>query len=313
MKVVIKPLGYARLAARPLSTPTVAARDAAAAAPPPSTLLGLLGALAGVTTQCPGDGPEAAERQLVLLAEVLGVKRIWGPLVEIDGALYAPGAALLYRIEPKGAAAKPVDFRQLHVVRRIGLALGPHKTAAPGYLYSATYVAERAAYIYYVEAQKLEEEIASMYHIETQKPVKAIARLGGEGRLAAVEIQDGQLPIQPPSRVDGRALVISPLLAREGKLPDCLKPLGTLKKERDCFEPDHKVKLVQWGLGFSEVCRERRPMYPALPPGTVVEARGCRGNEGYLAELGYGALLPIQLENCGTRQTPPRDCTASIP
>ncbi|AET32457.1 CRISPR-associated protein [Pyrobaculum ferrireducens] len=298
MKVVIKPLGYARLAARPLSTPTVAARDAAAAAPPPSTLLGLLGALAGVTTQCPGNGPEAAERQLEQLAEVLGVKRIWGPLVEIDGALYAPGAALLYQIEPKGAAAKPVDVRQLHVVRRIGLALGPHKTAAPGYLYSATYVAERAAYIYYVEARGLK---------------RGVARLGGEGRLATVEIQDGQLPIPPPSQIDGTALVISPLLAPEGKLPDCLKPLGTLKKEKDRFEPDHKVKLVQWGLGFSEVCRERRPMYPALPPGTVVEARGCRGNEGYLAELGYGALLPIQLENCGTRQTPPRDCTASIP
>jgi hypothetical protein len=293
MKVVIRPLGYARLAARPLSTPTVAARDAAAAAPPPSTLLGLLGALAGVAMQCPGNGPEAAESQLKQLAEALGVGRIWGPLVEIDGALHVPGTDRLYRIEPSGAVAKPVDVRQLHVVRRIGLALGPHKTAAPGYLYSATYVAERAAYMYYVEAQKLEEEIASMYHVETQKPVKAIARLGGEGRLAAVEIQDGPLPIQPP--IDGTALVISPLLAPDGQLPDCLKPLGTLKEGRRGVEKDHKVKLIQWGLGFSEVCRERRPMYPALPPGTVVEARGGGSNEGYLAELGYGALLPIEL------------------
>ncbi|MGC8584457.1 MAG: CRISPR-associated protein [Thermoproteus sp.] len=281
MKVVIRPLGYARLAARPPSTPTVAARDAAAAAPPPSTLLGLLGALAGVTMQCPGNGPEAAESQLKQLAEALGVGRIWGPLVEIDGALHVPGTDRLYRIEPSGAVAKPVGIRELRVVRRIGLALRPDKTAALGYLYSATYVAERAAYIYHVEARGLKGG--------------GLARLGGEGRLAAVEIQDGPLPIQPPSRVDGTALVISPLLAPDGQLPDCLKPLGTLKEGRRGVEKDHKVKLIQWGLGFSEVCRERRPMYPALPPGTVVEARGCGSNEGYLAELGYGALLPIEL------------------
>lgn len=273
MKVVIKPLGYARIAARPLSTPSVAARDEVAAAPPPSTMLGMLGALKGIVAQCPGPGPQGAERQLVELAEALGVRGVWGPLVEIDGVLHAPGIDALYAIREG-----KIEKRGISVVRRVGLALGAFKTAAPGFLYTATYVAERAKYIYYIDADGL---------------AGGVARLGGEGRLALVEVEEGEPDV--PQQITGKALVITPLLIPEGRPPQCLKPLGALEGRGGEAELAPKVKIVQWGLGFSEVCRERRPMYPAIAPGTVVEAANCGRNEGYLAELGYGALMPLKI------------------
>ncbi|MCX8137568.1 CRISPR-associated protein [Pyrobaculum aerophilum] len=275
MRVVIKPLGYARIASRPLSTPSVAAKDEAVAAPPPSTVLGMLGALAGVRAECPGGGPAGAELQLVMLKETLGVKSVWGPLVEIDGVLHAPGLDALYIIKMDNAA-RAVGKRAVSVVRRVGLALGPNKTAAPGYLYSAIYVAEKAKYIYYIDAEGLRG---------------GLARLGGEGRMAVVEIEEASAGV--PEVVNGRALVLTPVLMPEGELPNCIKPLGVLEEGGGGLELVPKVRVIQWGLGFSEVCKERRPMYPALAPGTVVEARGCKKNVGYLAELGYGALLPL--------------------
>ncbi|WP_231818653.1 hypothetical protein [Thermoproteus tenax] len=77
----------------------------------------------------------------------------------------------------------------------------------------------------------------------------------------------------------------------DGELPPYLEliPEGQCPAEGLC-----KARAVQWGLGFSEVCRERRPMYPALPPGTVLRARGCPRNVGYLAELGFGSLAELR-------------------
>ncbi|ABP50697.1 MULTISPECIES: type III-B CRISPR module-associated Cmr3 family protein [Pyrobaculum] len=271
MKVVIKPLGYARIAARPPSTPSIAARDEATAAPPPSTVLGMLGALKGIVAQCPGPGPQGAERQLVELAQALGVRSVWGPLVEIDGVLHAPGLDSLYAV--KGGR---VERRAISTIRRVGLALSAFKTAAPGFLYTATYVAEKAKYIYYIDADGLRG---------------GVARLGGEGRLALVEVEEGEADI--PEEITGRAILLTPLLIPEGRPPQCLRPLGVFEERGGAVEIAPKVRVVQWGLGFSEVCRERRPMYPAIAPGTVVEATRCGRNVGYLAELGYGALMPL--------------------
>jgi len=280
MKITVAPLGYARIATRTLSTPAVAARDEATAAPPPSTLLGILGALNNIEMSCPGQTPEGAEKQLTELAKRLGIRRIWGPLIEIRDKRYAPGLHELYQIELTSSGAAILDVRELRTLRRIGLALRPDKTAEPGHLYSATFVAE--------------EHIRYIYYVDVEKGLRGgVARLGGEGRLAKVEAEQSDL--EPPEQVNGHALILTPLLAPGNELPSCIKPIGTLAKTGNRIEVAPKVKIVQWGLGFSEVCRERRPMYPALPPGTIVEARNCRSNEGYLAELGYGALLPTKI------------------
>ena len=72
------------------------------------------------------------------------------------------------------------------------------------------------------------------------------------------------------------------------------EPLGLLDyDQRGGWGLSHKVPVVQWGLGFSEVCRERRPLYLAL--GVVVALKRPSIGEGYLSELGYGSVLPLKI------------------
>jgi CRISPR/Cas system-associated protein Csx1 len=90
-------------------------------------------------------------------------------------------------------------------------------------------------------------------------------------------------------------MLITPLLMPNTTPPQCIEPLGTINTEGK-IEP--KIKVIQWGLGFSEVHKERRPMYPALPPGTIVKiTNNCLTNNwpttGYLHQLGYGALINL--------------------
>ncbi len=279
VRVVVRPLGPARVAARPLSSPGVVARDRAWPAPPPSTLLGALGSLKGVVMQCPDaqTSTERAEKQLKALAEALGVRRIWGPLIVAEGRTYVQiGDDVLAELRPGGGLG---ERRGVKTVRRIGLALGEGKTAIPGLLYAATYLAESAEFVYYVDAE------VSLKG--------GLAKLGGEGRLALVEIKEEKPPVEA---AEGTALVISPLLMPEGRPPDGVEPLGLLDYDRrGGWGLSHKVPVVQWGLGFSEVCRERRPLYPALAPGVVVALKRPSIGEGYLSELGYGSVLPLKI------------------
>lgn len=277
-RIVIEPLGPIRAAARPAPSLGVAAVDKPSPFPPPSTVLGALGALNGVTAECPSGGsPTArAERQLVELAEELGVEMMWGPLIEVEGKLHvAVGDDELAEADFGGAAARLLGRRRIKIARRIGLALGVYKTALPGYLYAASFIAERAKFIYYI---KTDRELRG-----------GLVRFGGEGRLALVKIEEGEPPVRPAS---GIALVISPLLMPEGELPQSARPLGSLKYDGG-WRRNAKIPVVQWGLGFSEVCRERRPMYPALPPGTLLWLDKESYGEGHLSRLGYGSLLPL--------------------
>jgi len=282
----ITPIGPARFGIRHLSTPAVASRDDVWIAPPPSTVLGALGALLGVRVDCGrcGGGDfecrAAAERSLLELADKLGVRGMWGPLVRAGGRVGVP--ALDFVLYPDSMTAERVEK-----VSRVGLALTENKTAAPGYLYRATFLRARGlTYIYYIDGD-----------LGPFRP--RVVRLGGEGRAAlveAVEVKPGVMP----EAVSGHAVLITPLLMPDGELPRCAKPLGAyeLKPAEEggralAVRLERKVRVVQWGLGFSEACRERRPMYPALPPGTAVEAHDCPAAVGHMARLGYGALLPL--------------------
>jgi len=268
----IIPLGPARFGIRHVSTPAVASRDDAWIAPPPSTVLGAIGELLGVKIscrECPNCNTQAAEETLIEAARQLGIRMIWGPLVAKGGKLGIPTLDFIYYLD---GAAEMIEKRT-----RLGLALTEQKTARPGHLYRATYVYPRnVTYVYYIDG------------LTPFKP--KTVRLGGEGRSALVEAVETDA--RPPRQIAGTAALITPLLAPDSEIPPCLKPVGTLKANGDV---DSKVKIIQWGLGFSEVCRERRPMYPALPPGTVVEAKDCSPTTGYMAQTGYGALHPITL------------------
>lgn len=50
--------------------------------------------------------------------------------------------------------------------------------------------------------------------------------------------------------------------------------------------------VADFGLGFSEVCRLRRPLLKALPSGTVLRLKSwCRARAvGLLSQLGYGSI-----------------------
>ncbi|MCC6020262.1 MAG: CRISPR-associated protein [Thermoproteaceae archaeon] len=287
----ITPIGPARFGIRHLSTPAVASRDDVWIAPPPSTVLGALGALLGARVDCGrcGSGDfecraAAAERSLLELADQLGVRKMWGPLVRAGGRIGVP--ALDFVLYPDSMTAERVEK-----VSRVGLALTENKTAAPGYLYRATFLRARGlTYIYYIDGD-----------LGPFRP--RVVRLGGEGRAAlveAVEVKE-RPPGVMPEAVSGHAVLITPLLMPDGELPRCVKPLGAyeLKPAEEggrapAVRLERKVRVVQWGLGFSEACRERRPIYPALPPGTAVEAGDCPAAVGYMARLGYGALYPMR-------------------
>jgi len=87
-------------------------------------------------------------------------------------------------------------------------------------------------------------------------------------------------------------VLLTPLLIPDGELPPCIKSVrGLIRPGEEDEGP--KVRVVQWGLGFSEVCKERRPMYPALPPGTEVEVEDCDPSQFFLGDLGYGALAKL--------------------
>ncbi|ABO08707.1 type III-B CRISPR module-associated Cmr3 family protein [Pyrobaculum calidifontis] len=276
--VRIRPLGPTHYGTRPLSTPGTVTRDDVWIVPQPSTLLGALGYLAGVKIDCPGKGPEGALAALREVAKALGVRRVWGPLAVVRrGSEVLVGAAAegwikthMWAPRERGEAAGGVPVAKFS---RIGLMLTEHKTAAQGYLYRATYYAP----------------VEAVYFIDADVVPTGLVRLGGEGRLAAVEA-DPELrpdPYLPPK--SGAAVLLTPLLMPEGELPSCIRAVRGLEQPGE--EP--KVKVVQWGLGFSEVCRERRPMYPALPPGTEVEVENCDQSQFFLGELGYGALARL--------------------
>ncbi len=272
--VKIRPLGPTHYGTRPLSTPGTVARDSAWIVPQPSTLLGALGSLAGVRIQCPEKSPRGALEALRAVARELGVRRIWGPLAVLrrtTDATTVVGAAAESWIKTQMGRGGELVGR----LTRIGLALTDLKTAARGYLYKATYYAP----------------VEAIYFIDADKVPTGVVRLGGEGRLAVVEGDELRPdPYLPPQR--GPAVLLTPLLLPNGKLSPCIKSVkGLIDPRKEKEGP--KVRVVQWGLGFSEVCRERRPTYPALPPGTEVEVEDCDPSQLFLGDLGYGALASL--------------------
>jgi hypothetical protein len=80
--IEITPLGPTHFGIRGLTTPSVVARDDVWIAPPPSTLLGMLGNTLGIYIQNTTTNNECstctAEAQLKQLAETLKIEAVWG-------------------------------------------------------------------------------------------------------------------------------------------------------------------------------------------------------------------------------------------
>ena len=124
-----------------------------------------------------------------------------------------------------------------------------------------------------------------------------MARLGGEARLAVIEVAEGGEP--RPCR--GPAVLLSPLLFHaQGPLASIREAegLGSVERvygmpsiEDGEVKPPAKVRTTYVGLGFHTGKRERRAYMQALPQGTVVEVAEPAVAAGLHSERGYGSLL----------------------
>jgi CRISPR-associated protein Cmr3 len=128
---------------------------------------------------------------------------------------------------------------------------------------------------------------------------RAVVKLGGEGRPAAVETKGASAP--PAGSQRGLyAIALQPVLIYSDKPVARVEEvlgLECVEEVYGVFEGDtFKVRLVDFGLGFSEVCRRRRPMLKALLQGTVLRLKNtCRDVAviGILFEIGFGSLYKV--------------------
>ncbi len=128
---------------------------------------------------------------------------------------------------------------------------------------------------------------------------RAVARLGGEGRLAAVETKEADAPPAESQRGE-YAVSLQPDLMYSDKPAARLEEVTGLECVEEVygvFEGDvFKVRVVDSGLGFSEVCRRRRPQLKALPRGTDLRLKStCRDVAaiGIFSEIGFGSLYKV--------------------
>ncbi|RLE86461.1 MAG: hypothetical protein DRJ67_07170 [Thermoprotei archaeon] len=313
MLLTIKPLGRIRLATTPISGPETFGSQRILGIPPPSTILGLLGAAAGVKLD-PGDVKKDPLLGISALLRALhergfGMPVIEGPLLRVkkNGTCWAipiftkEGVNL---VEYEKCRRTLIEEGMVYSEARIGYAtarLEPgialrdtiegswHRVVALGYTF-------RRGYVQYVNAREekgLDVEFVYKLNLERRIRIgKRLLRLGGEGRYAIVKIEEGDLPgiASPLNAEPGTYLVLNywPLVPRSGHalyleknevigLEPFKDPsqdiIGVPKIIKRSEGGSPAKRVIRLGLGFSEVIKQRRPQILALPPGTLVRLR----------------------------------------
>ncbi len=309
----LRPLGPARLSQLPIypSDLISSAVEPALGVPMPSTVLGLLGAAAGVwidkdaAEKDPLLGIGAlVERLLEIGFRLVAGSIIAGPILEVELAgetvysfsVYSKGGTLFVRLDALDEVLDSGVIREEHVVARAktmtleGISLndyGPgssgERVARPGYHF-------RRAFTVLVNAEG--RPIKFSYHFIVNVPeglnIEGLVRLGGESRYATLHLHDDERLLKLSGSlaspcVDGlergRYITLSPwplLPASPNVLwlsEGGLQPLPTGESSvlGVASLAGFRVRIVRLGLGFSEVARRRRPQLLALPSGTVVE------------------------------------------
>ena len=289
----IRPLEPLHIGLRPVQGGETFGSDAVSPIPLPSTVIGLLGAHMGISEQCKpkcGDVWGTVDA-LICVAEQLEVRRVWGPVIRLaDGWGMAIRVGATWRVVGLGGSGTGAEA-EVKLDRQIHTALTGARVARPGYrwtshLSSIIHGGGHAEFIYLVEADRLEPGI------------EWVARVGGEGRLAKIAIERaenyGEL-VRWAGGVEGKAIALSPILLpwQGGDYFDASK-LGAEVLGVPDSRGGYRLVVEHLGLGFSEMCNERRPTVLALPPGTVVKLGSRRSHLGELDYLGYGSLAPWQ-------------------
>jgi len=173
---------------------------------------------------------------------------------------------------------------------RFGLKMSERRVAEPGYAYKT---------IFY--GYDLKPYPASLVYAANLagEPAERVVRLGGEGRVAKLSLSDLPKKIEELLSEESRyAIALSPVLFyAEGRVEPG-SALGLGEVERIVGVPTSgavKLRAENVGLGFSEVCKRRRPLLQALPPGTILELKSSGAKAvGLLSCLGYGSLLKVR-------------------
>ena len=290
------------------------------ALPLPSTVLGALGAALGV--QLDKSVCEKPFEDFKSLAEKLGYKAVnffaesseepllWGPLIEGGGRYYFTKGNDLIDVNRRGNyVSKALEralrkhasttlekevFKANHCLKpnmRFGLKLSESRVAELGYAYRANFY-----------GYDLKPYPASLVYIANivARPVEKLVRLGGEGRVAGLSLLDSDSPKELLDLFLGEgdyAIALSPVLfyAEDEAIPSSTQGLREVEDVIGIITPrDVKLRAETVGLGFSEVCKQRRPLLQALPPGTVLKPKNPRAKAvGLLSCLGYGSLLRV--------------------
>jgi len=244
---------------------------------------------------------------------VLG--ELWGPLIYVNGKRKKggnkgeyllvhqyPGKLLVLRLEESGVVLNRIKKEEKggddenevdeiipKQVSKIGVGRDLAKRSAMDHLlYSSQFVD------FYATIRSEFENVEKWgIYVETGVKYEGVLELGGEGRLAKVEKFD----LKIPESKGELSILLSPALLSVGcgkwvLIDDILneKVENYALKDIVCW-----AKIGVIGTGFNTSMRVRRPLYPALMPGTILKVR--ERKIGKLKELGWGSLLGFSDDN----------------
>ncbi|MDT7906125.1 MAG: hypothetical protein RQ863_05930 [Sulfolobales archaeon] len=246
--------------------------------PLPSTIAGFIYSITH------GGGKREDLTELSLEKESVKVK-LWGPLLYHKGKYYAhsyPGKL----IELDNWELKLNEDGKVEEVEAIDL-LGVTNKIGIGIKFDSKSVIDKL--LYTQQLIKIEGGII----VEVEQEVKeGYYTMGGESSIVKVEPWE----FAPPE--SGKyGLVISPII---------LSPIEKVISVDDLYDAEIEgcgklgdvivkglpVKIGLIGLGFNIAYNVRRPIYPAILPGSVLKCNK-RGNVGKFT--GWGSILPVKV------------------
>jgi CRISPR-associated protein Cmr3 len=164
-----------------------------------------------------------------------------------------------------------------------------------GKIYNAEYI----EYIDFKNKDIIAEIYLDIINPGNVKVGKYYIKLGGEGKVAELVVEEFEMPIIEELKISGDAnalYVASPLLYETGiNIKDAIK--DELKRDIKIYG---SVDII--GTGYSLARKRRKPIYQALVPGSIIFVKGEINSKevyekglGVAKELGYGTVIPVLL------------------
>ncbi|BFI75772.1 hypothetical protein [Sulfurisphaera ohwakuensis] len=243
--------------------------------PLPSTIAGFLYSV----TKNAGNKKDVERLSLEDDLNTVKVK-LWGPLLYIKGNYYAhsyPGKII--RLENWKMIEEVDVVNVLKVINKIGIGIkGDSKAVKESLLYTQQLIKIREGGIL----------------VETDYEIKdGYYTMGGESSIVKIEtLKEVNIP-----QKGKYGLVISPIILKPVNRIITIYDLYDMEIEglgklRDVIVNKLPVKLGLIGVGFNISYNVRRPIYPAIMPGSIINYKE-KANLGLFRENGWGSVLPV--------------------